>query len=71
VREEIGRTEGRPVGISRVMLMSILWLPNLLFIGLLPSINTPSSIPSSLLLSSSLQEVLQYPSLVPTKGSIG
>jgi hypothetical protein len=54
VREEIGRMEGRPVGVSRAMSMSILWLPNLPFVGLLPSINTPSSIPSSLLLSSSL-----------------
>jgi len=43
--------EGRPVGISQAILMSILWLPNLPFTGLLPFINTPSSIPSSLLFS--------------------
>jgi hypothetical protein len=54
VREETGRTEGRPVGVSRATSMSILWLPNLPFAGLLPSINTPSSTPSSLFLSSSL-----------------
>jgi len=49
VREKTGRTEERPVGVSRATLMFILWLPNLLFAGLLPSINTPSFTPSSLL----------------------